>query len=74
MKHKNANRAVQPIAGLQVFRAEATVVQHSGTGDAGRRASQVPSLPFSPIHHFRQPAIADGRRSQKICAPCDSPF
>ena len=58
-----ANRAVQLIAGHYHFRAEASVIRRSGTGDAGRRASRVPSLPFSAIHHFRQPAIPDGGRS-----------
>ena len=56
------NRAVQPIAGRSNFRVEAAVTRRSGTGDAGGRASRVPSHPFSPIHHFRQPAIADGGR------------
>ena len=59
-----ANWAVQLIAGRSNFRAEAAVARRSATGDAGRRASQLPSLPFSPIHHYCQPAIADGGRSQ----------
>jgi len=59
---KCANRAVQLIAGRHHFRAEATVTRRSGTGDAGSRASRVPSLPFSAIHPFRQPAIPDGGR------------
>jgi len=41
------------------------VARRSGTGDAGRRASRVPSLPFSAINPHRQPAIPDGGRSQK---------
>ena len=60
---KYANRAVQLIAGRSNFRAATTVARRSGTGDARRRASRVPSLPFSAIHHFRQPAIPDGGRS-----------
>jgi len=64
-ERKYANRAVQLIAGRSNFRAEATVARRSGTGDAGGRASRVPSLPFSAIHHFRQPAIPDGGRSEK---------
>jgi|GEM_PF-1527024 len=59
---KYANRAVQLIAGRCNFRAEATVIRRSGTGDAGRRASRVPSLPMRAIHPFRQPAIPDGGR------------
>ena len=62
VKNKNANRLVQLIAGRHRFRAEATVTRRSGTGDAGSRASRVPSLPFSAIHPFRQPAIPDGGR------------
>jgi len=58
----NANGAVQLIAGRSNFRAEATVARRSGTGDAGRRASRVPSLPSSAIHPHRQPAIPDGGR------------
>ena len=57
-----ANRAVQLIAGRPDFRAEATENWRSGTGDAGRRASRVPSLHFRSILHFRQPAIPDGGR------------
>jgi hypothetical protein len=57
-----ANRAVQLIAGRSNFRVEATVIRRSGTGDAGSRASRVPSLPFSAIHPHRQPAIPDGGR------------
>ena len=64
-EEKSANRAVQLIAGRSNFRAKATVARRSGTGDAGSRASRVPSLPFLAIHHFRQPAIPDGRRSGK---------
>ena len=64
-KRKSANRAVQLIAGRSIFRAAATVARRSGTRDAGRKASRVPSLPFFPTHHFRQPAITDGRRSTK---------
>jgi len=60
---KYANRAVQLIAGRHHFRAEATVTRRSGTGDAGRRASRVPSLHFLAIHPHRQPAIPDGGRS-----------
>ena len=56
------NRAVQLIAGRSSLRVEATVARRSGTGDAGSRASRVPSLPFPTIHHFRQPAIPDGGR------------
>ena len=59
-----ANRAVQLIAGRLVFRAEANVARRSGTGDAGRRASRVPSLPSSAIYPHRQPAIPDGGRSE----------
>ena len=58
----NANRAVQLIAGRHHFRAKASVIRRSGTGDAGRKASRVPSLPVFAIHHFRQPAIPDGGR------------
>jgi hypothetical protein len=36
----------------------------SGTGPAGRRAGQVPSLPTRLIHPFCQPAIADGGRKE----------
>ena len=57
-----ANRAVQLIAGRHHFRAKATVTRRSGTGDAGSRASRVPSLPVLAIHPFRQPAIPDGGR------------
>ena len=60
-----ANRAVQLIAGRHHFRAKAAVTRRSGTGDAGRRASRVPSLPSSAIHPHRQPAIPDGGRSQR---------
>ena len=60
---KNANRAVQLIAGQHMFRAEFSASRRSGTGDAGSRASRVPSLPTFAIHHFRQPAIPDGGRS-----------
>ena len=63
---KCANRAVQLIAGRQHFRAEGAATWRSGTGDAGRRASRVPSLPFSAIHPHRQPAIPDGGRSAAI--------
>ena len=66
---KYANRAVQLIAGRCNFRAEATVIRRSGTGDAGRRASRVPSLPMRAINHFRQPAIPDGGRSPEIDLP-----
>ncbi len=39
----------------------------SGTGDAGSRASRAPSLLFSAINPFRQPAIPDeGRRCQQL--------
>jgi len=62
---KCANRAVQLIAGRHHFRAEGGVVRRSGAGDAGSRASRVPSLPAFTIHPFRQPAIPDGRRSAK---------
>ena len=61
---KMANRAVQLIAGRHHFRAKPTVTRRSGTGDADRRASRVPSLPPSAIHPHRQPAIPDGGRSQ----------
>jgi len=60
-----ANRAVQLIAGRSVFRAKVAVVRRSGTGDADRRASRVPSLSISAIHPFCQPAIPDGGRSQR---------
>ena len=63
---KYANRAVQLIAGRHHFRAEAAVAWRSGTGDAGSKASRVPSLPFRAIHPHRQPAIPDGGRSQTI--------
>jgi hypothetical protein len=56
------NGAVQLIAGRHHFRAEGGVVRRSGTGDAGSRASRVPSLPFSAVHPPRQPAIPDGGR------------
>ena len=65
-KEKRPNGLVQLIAGRHHFRAEATVIRRSGTGDAGSRASRVPSLPMRSIHHFRQPAIPDEGRSQKI--------
>jgi len=58
-----ANRAVQLIAGQHMFRAELSAARRSGTGDAGSRASRVPSLPAFAIHHFRQPSIPDGGRS-----------
>jgi len=61
-ENKTANRAVQLIAGRHMFRAEISAARRSGTGDAGSRASRVPSLPVSAIHHFRQPAIPDGGR------------
>jgi hypothetical protein len=61
-ERKWANRAVQLIAGRLVFRAEGSVTWRSGTGDAGRRASRVPSLPMPAIHPLRQPAIPDGGR------------
>jgi hypothetical protein len=60
-----ANGLVQLIAGRHHFRATATVIRRSGTGDAGSRASRVPSLPFSAIHPHRQPAIPDEGRSPK---------
>ena len=41
----------------------------SGTGPAGRRAGQVPSLPMRAIHPPRQPAIPDEGRSQKNMPP-----
>ena len=59
----------QLIAGRHHFRLEATVIRRSGTGPAGRQAGRVPSLPFRAIHLFRQPAIPDEGRSQRICAP-----
>jgi len=59
---KCANRAVQLIAGRHHFRAEGAVTRRSGTGDAGSRASRVPSLPFFAINPFRKPAIPDGGR------------
>jgi len=59
---KYANRPVQLIAGPSHFRATPTVATRSGTGDAGRRASRVPSLPTIAIHPPRQPAIPDGGR------------
>ena len=62
MKTKWPNGLVQLIAGRSNFRAEATVTRRSGTGDAGSRASRVPSLPFRAIHRFRQPAIPDEGR------------
>ena len=65
-KIKKPNRAVQLIAGRFIFRAEASVAWRSGTGDAGRRASRVPSLPLCAIHPLRQPAIPDGGRSRII--------
>jgi hypothetical protein len=71
---KWANRAVQLIAGRSNFRVEATVARRSGTGDAGSRASRVPSLPFTAIHPFRQPAIPDGGRSPEIYASGDTSF
>ena len=61
-ERKSANRAVQLIAGQHKFRAEISDVRRAGTGDAGSRASRVPSLPVRAIHHFRQPAIPDGGR------------
>ena len=64
-KDKRPNGAVQLIAGRSNFRADATDARRSGTGDAGSRASRVPSLPIRAIHHFRQPAIPDGGRSEK---------
>ena len=69
---KYANRAVQLIAGQHMFRAEISDVRRSGTGDAGSRASRVPSLPVRAIHHFRQPAIPDGGRSPEIYGSSDS--
>jgi hypothetical protein len=59
---KMANGLVQLIAGREVFRAKATVIQRSGTGPAGRGAGRVPSLPMLSIRHFRQPAIPDEGR------------
>jgi hypothetical protein len=69
---KSANKAVQLIAGLSVVRSISTVVRRSGTGDAGRRASRVPSLPTFAMNHFRQPAIPDGRRwaTKNRLSPC----
>jgi len=37
----------------------------SGTGDAGRRASRVPSLPFGALIAHLLPAIPDGGRWAK---------
>jgi len=59
---KYANKPVQLIAGPSHFRETPTVATRSGTGDAGRRASRVPSLPTIAIHPLRQPAIPDGGR------------
>ena len=64
MKNRS-NGLVQLIAGRSNFRATVSVTRRSGTGDAGRRASRVPSLPMIAIHLFRQPAIPGGRRSTK---------
>ncbi len=61
-ERKSANRLVQLIAGRRDFRATATAVRRSGTGPAGRRAGQVPSLPFPAIHPPCQPAIPDEGR------------
>ena len=60
--NKKPNRLVQLIAGRRHFRAVPSLTWRSGTGDAGRRASRVPSLPFSAIHAPRQPAIPDEGR------------
>jgi len=54
---KYANRPVQLIAGPSHFRATPTVATRSGAGDAGRRASRVPSLPFSGSNQVK----LDGR-------------
>lgn len=62
---KYANKPVQLIAGPSHFRATPTVATRSGTGPAKRRAGRVPSLPFSAIHPFRQPAVPDGGRSAR---------
>ena len=59
------NEPVQLIAGLSNFRAEATVAWRSGTGDAGGRASRVPSLPSGAFISHLLPAIPDGGRSPK---------
>jgi len=68
------NGLVQLIAGRHHFRATATVIRRSGTGPADRRAGRVPSLPFSAINLFRQPAIPDEGRSPEIYASGDSLF
>ena len=65
-KNINPNGAVQLIAGRSVIRAEGSVTWRSGTGDAGGRASRVPSLSFSAINPPRQPAIPDEGRSGRI--------
>ena len=71
-KSKRPNGLVQLIAGRHHFRAEATEIRRSGTGPAGGRASQVPSLPFLAIHLPRQPAIPDeGRSRRNMGLPAD---
>ena len=62
---KYANRPVQPIAGpWGVSMSDDLTFHRSGTGPAGSRAGRVPLLPMPAIHPPRQPAIADGGRSQ----------
>ena len=56
---------MQLIAGRHHFRAEFAVIRRSGTGDAGSKASRVPSLSSFAIDPHRQPAIPDGGRSAK---------
>jgi len=64
---KKANGLVQLIAGPWGVSMNTNLTFHrSGTGPAIRRAGRVPSLPFLAFNHFRQPAIPDEGRSQKI--------
>jgi len=57
-QENHANKAAQGIAGPSVVSMSTDLTFHrSGTGPAGRRAGQVPSLPILAIHPLRQPAI-----------------
>jgi len=66
MKYR-PNRLVQLIAGPSGVSMNINPTIHrSGTGDAGSRASRVPSLPMRAIHPLCQPAIPDEGRSETI--------
>jgi hypothetical protein len=57
-EENHANKAAQGIAGPSVVSMNDDLTFHrSGTGPAGRRAGQVPSLPTRAIHPPRRPAI-----------------